>query len=69
VPVRVWKTGPVKFAKVLKANANDQPTAAESPHEAIVPQQGTSNASMPAKAWRLHSRLYDDPEEAELGTS
>jgi hypothetical protein len=37
VPVRVWKTGPVKFAKVLKANANDQPIAAESPHETIVP--------------------------------
>ena len=23
----------------------------------------------PAKAWRLHPRLYDDPEEAEFGAA
>ena len=26
-------------------------------------------AGLPAKAWRLHARLHDDPEEAELGAS
>ena len=32
-------------------------------------EEGPPSAGLPAEARRLHARLYDDAEEAELGSS
>src|ERR1700761_8344168 len=54
----------------VKANdADDQPTDRESTRSAKGAQEGASSAAVAAEARRLHARLHDHAEEAELGAS
>src|SRR6266516_7081352 len=49
------------------SDADDQPADPQAAGGAAEPQQGSGAAGLAAKARRLHPRLYDDAEEAELG--
>src|SRR5690606_9510841 len=59
--------GPADKVKVF--NADDQPAGPQGPHLAEGQEQGSGDGAEPAEARRLHSRLYYDPEEAELGAA
>ncbi len=50
-------------------DADDQPADRETTRSAEVAQEGASAAAVAAEARRLHARLYDHSEEAELGAS
>ena len=52
-----------------KTNAHSQPANPQSAQAAGEAEQSTGDAGLPAEARRVHARLYDDPEEAELGPS
>jgi hypothetical protein len=71
VQARAKQELPLKktISKEDQSDADNQPTTADSPHKANIPEQGSGDASLPAKAWRLHTCLYNHTEEAELGTS
>ena len=47
--------------------ADDQPADPQSAHRADLSQYGAGDAGLPAEARRLHPRLHDHAEEAELG--
>ena len=49
--------------------ADDQPAGPQGPHPAEGQVQGPCDGAEPAEARCLHPRLYDDPEEAELGSA
>src|SRR5471032_1098647 len=57
------------FARTRVNDADDQPADRKSAHGTEVAQEGAGAAAVAAEARRLHARLYDDPEEAELGAS
>ena len=50
-------------------NADDQPAGPQGPHAAEGQVEGPCDGAEPAEARRLHARLHDDPEEAELGSA
>src|ERR1700730_234767 len=50
-------------------DADDQPADRNAAHGAEVAQKGAGAAAVAAEARRVHARLYDDPEEAELGAA
>jgi hypothetical protein len=56
-----------EISKEDQSDADNQPTAADRPHETNIPEQGSGDAILPAKARRLHTCLYNHTEEAELG--
>ena len=47
--------------------ANYQPAGPQGPHSAEGQVKGPCNVAKPAETRRLHPRLYNDAEEAELG--
>ena len=57
------------FEEENEANADDQPADPQAAHRAALPDQGSGAESFAAETRRLHARLHDDPEEAELGAS
>ncbi|CCB65798.1 protein of unknown function [Hyphomicrobium sp. MC1] len=48
------------------ANADDTTVDPEAPGKASLPREVAPHGSVPAEARRLHARLHDDAEEAEL---
>src|SRR5207344_1028368 len=50
-------------------HADDQPTGAEGTHEPGDQEQGPRARPLAAEARRVHARLHDDAEEAELGAA
>jgi hypothetical protein len=52
---------------VKATNAVDQPADRKSARRPEVAQEGSGSAAVAAEARRLHARLHDDAEEAELG--
>src|SRR5688572_20573781 len=68
ISARVWRDeNPAE--RVKASDADDQSADPESAGGAEVAQEGAGAAAEPAEAWGLHARLYDDPEEAELGAA
>ena len=54
----------------FRANdADNQPAHPQVAEPSEGAEQGSGARGMPAEARRLHPRVYDDPEEAELGAS
>lgn len=52
-----------------RTHADDQPAGPQGPRSAEGQEQGPCDGTEPAEARCLHPRLYDDPEEAELGSA
>src|SRR5471030_2399456 len=67
LPVR-GVPGQARF-RTDRADADDQSVDPQAAPAAAGAQQGSRAGGVPSKAWRMHARLYDDAEEAELGAS
>lgn|SRR5690554_6289116 len=52
--------------RIEQANAHRQPAYSQAAQAAGKAQQSTGHAGVPAEAGRVHARLYNDTEEAEL---
>ena len=52
-----------------KAYADYSAAHPEAPEPEDLPREVASHGGMPAEAWRVHPRLYNDAEEAELGAA
>src|SRR5256885_3929286 len=63
------RSRPTASARARMNDADDQPADRKSAHGAEVAQEGAGAAAVAAEARRLHARLHDDAEEAELGAA
>ena len=52
-----------------EADADDTTADPEAPETEDLPREVAPHGGVPAEARRLHPRLHDDAEEAELGAS
>ena len=64
----VRRCGPARCTaqKNGKSNADDQPADPQAARPQAQAQQGAGVAALPTEARRLHARLHDDAEKAEL---
>src|SRR5208283_593369 len=68
-----WRTGKQMnspFARSEgKLDADDQPVDPQTAATEDIPRKVAPSRRLPAEARRMHARLYDDPEEAQLGSA
>src|SRR5258708_6783795 len=55
--------------QVEAADADDTTAGPQAADAENLPREGTPHAVVPAKARRVHPRLYNDAEETELGAA